>query len=83
MQSTFSSLQAPATTSTPPRPKNPLGQLATALLNFFTAAQDPKVASYQVDGQTLYSAYDPMTGTRMDYASEAEMRIWLEQRYNA
>ncbi len=32
-------------------------------------------------GQTYWYGYDPVTGSSVCRSSEAEMRIWLEERY--
>jgi len=32
-------------------------------------------------GNTYWQAYDPKTGKSTSLGSEAEMRIWIEQRY--
>lgn len=34
-------------------------------------------------GPPLFDAFDPITGRRIHRASEADLRIWLEQRYSA
>lgn len=33
------------------------------------------------DGNTEWHAYDPVTGRSICLASDAEMRIWIEQQY--
>lgn len=32
-------------------------------------------------GNTWWNAYDPATGRSTSLASEAEMRVWIEERY--
>lgn len=34
------------------------------------------------NGDVLWNAYDPVTDRSLYYASEAEVRIWLENRYS-
>lgn len=53
-------------------------QVVTAI----TKGQEPKVwQSTDRTGNTWWYAYDPTTGRSGCRDSEAEMRIWLEERY--
>lgn len=58
---------------------NRIGQhLATALFQ----GQEPKIwQSTDRFGQTWWHAYDPVKDRFVSRDSEAEMRIWLEERY--
>jgi hypothetical protein len=37
--------------------------------------------SLTADGQTLWNAYDPVSGKTIRHASDSEVRTWLEERY--
>ncbi|HEY9633138.1 MAG TPA: hypothetical protein V6D14_07020 [Coleofasciculaceae cyanobacterium] len=37
--------------------------------------------TYDRFGKNWWHAYDPLTGKRTSVASEAELRVWIEQRY--
>lgn len=42
--------------------------------------QEPKVWERRHhDGTLYYRTYDPISGQSLDYASEDEVRLWLEQ----
>ncbi|WP_439566398.1 hypothetical protein [Gloeocapsopsis crepidinum] len=32
-------------------------------------------------GRSYWQAYDPVSDSKISLASEAEMRVWIEQRY--
>jgi len=38
---------------------------------------------YKKEGNTYFSAYDPITGQSIQNASEDELRSWIEQRFYA
>ncbi|NJR38570.1 MAG: hypothetical protein HC781_06630 [Leptolyngbyaceae cyanobacterium CSU_1_4] len=43
---------------------------------------DPQIKlKYSSSGQEYWHVYDPMTGKAETFATEAEVRIWVEQRY--
>ena len=54
----------------------------TYLLNLTTGSSGP-IIEKRCDrkGQTYYTIYDPVTEQHSTQLSEAEVRIWLEQRY--
>lgn len=53
------------------------------LVNSLTRAQEPQIwQSYDRQGNLWWHGYDPMTGRSICRDSEAEMRIWLEERYH-
>jgi hypothetical protein len=57
-------------------------QLWERFLLTFTDNSEPRV--WQIrdrNDQVWWNAYDPVSGSTLAYASEAEVRIWLEQRY--
>ena len=54
-----------------------------AVLKLATGSSEPVINEQQnSDGQTVYSIYDPTTQQQIDNLSEAEVRTWLEERYN-
>ncbi|HEY9646183.1 MAG TPA: hypothetical protein V6C88_07435 [Chroococcidiopsis sp.] len=58
---------------------NNLWQTAIAHLS---ATDEPHVwRTEDANGQTLWHAYDPKTDQALNDVSEAEMRIWLEERH--
>ncbi|MGF1495469.1 MAG: hypothetical protein ACFB8W_01410 [Elainellaceae cyanobacterium] len=53
------------------------------LLTALTPSTDPRVSRVtNAEGQTLWRVYDPVDQQSACLYSEAELRIWLEQRYN-
>jgi hypothetical protein len=61
--------------------------LATAwqgFLNFITNSGDaPRIwISHTADGEPRWNAYDPTTGRRLYAATESDVLVWLEKRYN-
>jgi hypothetical protein len=43
---------------------------------------EPRITqAYDADGQIIWQVYDPFTEQRLFFASELEVRIWLENRY--
>lgn len=52
------------------------------LFRYFTSRDDVQVwQKKDRHGRYYWQAYDPMTERRVSFASEAEMRIWIEHRY--
>ncbi len=59
---------------------NSIGQHLVAVM---TNEQELQVwQSSDRSGKTWWHGYDPVTGRSVCRDSEAEMRIWLEERYN-
>lgn len=59
---------------------NSIGQRLVAVM---TKEQDLQVwQSSDRSGKTWWHGYDPVTGRSVCRDSEAEMRIWLEERYD-
>ena len=53
------------------------------LVTTLTKAQEPQIwQSYDRQGNLWWHGYDPMTGSSICRDSEAEMRIWIEERYH-
>lgn len=60
-----------------------LNSLWQHLVNALTKAQEPQIwQSYDRQGNLWWHGYDPMTGSSICRDSEAEMRIWIEERYH-
>jgi hypothetical protein len=58
---------------------NSIGQRLVAVM---TKEQELQIwQSSDRSGKTLWHGYDPVTGHSVCRDSEAEMRIWLEERY--
>ena len=47
----------------------------------FAIDTEPHVWKTRNHGHNLWHTYDPNTGSSADFASENEVRIWLEERY--
>jgi hypothetical protein len=53
------------------------------LVNSVNKVQEPQIwQSYDRQGNLWWHGYDPMTGRSICRDSEAEMRIWIEERYH-
>jgi hypothetical protein len=68
-------------------PKNKLvsiiNSISQRLVAVMTNEQELQVwQSSDRSGKTWWHGYDPVTGRSVCRDSEAEMRIWLEERYN-
>jgi hypothetical protein len=85
MQSQFSTsyrtakLNRPARTTTPNRLKTVLGEWMTKL-----AGSDQPQVRCQIDrkGNAKWHVWDPINGDRQTFSNEADVRQWLESRYN-
>jgi len=52
------------------------------LVDYFTRLPEPKVVKTSNHrGETLWKVYDPYTNASAEFASEAEVRMWLDQRH--
>ncbi|WP_236738926.1 hypothetical protein [Chroogloeocystis siderophila] len=52
------------------------------LFRYLTSRNDVQVwQKKDRHGRSYWQAYDPLTDKKISLASEAEMRIWIEQRY--
>lgn len=60
-----------------------LNRLWQQLVIGLTKAQEPQIwQSYDRQKNLWWHGYDPITGRSICRDSEAEMRIWLEERYH-
>ena len=54
----------------------------TRLTTYFSASSELRVwTANNAAGQPVWKVYDPMTQTRNEFASELDLRVWLEARY--
>jgi hypothetical protein len=57
-------------------------QYADKAIRFLSGNHEPIIHQTQTaDGQPVWVITDPITSTRQTFGSEAEVRFWLEQRY--
>lgn len=60
-----------------------LAQVWQSIIRYWTTAPELRVwQSRRFKNQTVWHAYDPITGDFVSMGSEAEMRQWIEQRYS-
>jgi len=53
-----------------------------ALLTYCSTSNDLRVwTTTNIAGQSIWKAYDPTTQTQVEFVSEQELRVWLEERY--
>ncbi|MGB3295135.1 MAG: hypothetical protein WBB01_19300 [Phormidesmis sp.] len=58
-----------------------LKQIGSWLLEFFTDAQQVRIWTKDTKAGTVWHAYDPTTQRSISRVSEADLRVWLEERY--
>ncbi|MGC1310594.1 MAG: hypothetical protein WA885_25470 [Phormidesmis sp.] len=59
-----------------------LNQLWRACLTALTASDSPRVWQTKgATGQPLWNAYNPQSGRTIHNVPEADLRVWLEERY--
>lgn len=60
-----------------------LRKVGQYLLNFLSGDTDIRVRQTSDElGNCHWDVYDPSTGKSASFASEQEVRIWLDQRYS-
>ncbi len=60
-----------------------LAQIVQYLLKVFVGSNELRIwQTYDRYGNNWWHAYDPVTGHHTSTDSEAELRAWVEQRYN-
>lgn len=60
-----------------------LARLWRSVMRHWTAAPELRVwQSRTLMNRIVWNAYDPVTGDSISVGSEAEMRLWIEQRYS-
>lgn len=86
-QSTYQELELFANLETTPRKlKQTVGSRLVSAVHqlFITLTKEPELRVWQTRdrrGQISWNAYDPKSGQSVRLASEAEMKMWIEQRY--
>lgn len=64
------------------RSKTRLQQAAQSFLKYCVGSSEPTIAARRDrQGNQYFTAYDPVDGRHHSFASELELRVWLEQRY--
>ncbi len=58
-----------------------LRQVFQRLFTVLTAGDQPRVWQVSDGKNRLWNAYDPVTDCQIEGVSEAELRVWLEERY--
>ena len=58
-----------------------LKQIGDRAMRFFTGQAEPRIWQRTRQGQPIWFAHDPITNRTRQFASEQEVRLWLEKRY--
>lgn len=59
-----------------------LQQVAHSFLKYCVGSSEPRISALRDrQGNPYFVAYDPVDNRRHSFASEVELRVWLEQRY--
>ncbi len=70
-------------TATRPRLFDYLRIMWTSWQKRLSMSNEPRIwQTRDRNGNVLWNAYDPVSDRSLYYASEAEVRIWLENRYS-
>ncbi|HIK41327.1 hypothetical protein [Thermoleptolyngbya sp. M55_K2018_002] len=70
------------TTKTRLQKMRALGKRIEAVFNRFGGAPEPRVwQTGDRSGNLVWHVYDPTSNCSATFASEAEVRVWLEERY--
>jgi hypothetical protein len=60
-----------------------LSRMWQALVNTFASSNDPHIKlKYSPSGREYWHVYDPMSGQAQTFMDEADVRVWLEERYD-
>ncbi len=91
--SSFATIETPFPTFSRPNPKFlGIGQKIINLAKIITEAfcnslvldSEPKIwKKTDAEGNIFWKTYDPMTGSTASFDTEHQVRVWLEERYNA
>ncbi|MBD1911171.1 MULTISPECIES: hypothetical protein [unclassified Leptolyngbya] len=57
--------------------------LGYRLMSYFSGSSEPQIRQRTYGDQLVWHVYDPMTQQQMQFSSEQEVRMWLDQRYSA
>ncbi|MGB3789323.1 MAG: hypothetical protein WA949_15035 [Phormidesmis sp.] len=80
LENQYWSRPAPKSSETSERARL-LKQIGNWLLTFFVYPQQVRIWTKETKAGTTLYAYDPTTQSTISRVSEAEMRVWLEERY--
>ncbi|WP_204102462.1 MULTISPECIES: hypothetical protein [Spirulina sp. CCY15215] len=62
--------------------KKKLAGFGKSFLNFLSGSMQPRITEGRDrQGNLYFRVYDPCDHSRHTFASEMEVRVWLEQRY--
>lgn len=65
-----------------PSLKSRFQQLWLWLRSSLLSSDEPRVwPTHDRSGQVWWHGYDPATGRSVNYVTEAEIRVWIEQRH--
>ncbi|HSM83580.1 MAG TPA: hypothetical protein VLS96_17975 [Nodosilinea sp.] len=58
-----------------------LKQLGDRAMSFFTGQTEPRIWQRTRNGNPTWFAHDPVTNRTRQFASEQDVRLWLDRRY--
>ncbi|BAW97944.1 hypothetical protein NIES970_29070 (plasmid) [[Synechococcus] sp. NIES-970] len=62
--------------------KGTMGGLFHSLLDIFTYCNEPRISrKISRYGDIYFEVYDPVSNQNMNFGSEQEVKMWLEQKY--
>jgi hypothetical protein len=66
-----------------PKQASLIGRMWQALVAKLSSSTDPHIRlKYSPSGQEYWHVYDPMSGKAQTFTAEADVRVWLEERYS-
>lgn len=57
--------------------------LGYRLMSYFSGSTEPQIRQRTYGDRLIWHVYDPITQQQMQFSSEQEVRVWLDQRYSA
>jgi hypothetical protein len=64
-------------------PASLISRIFQTLLAKLSSNNDPQIKlRYSPSGQEYWHVYDPTTGKAATFTAEADVRVWVEQRYH-
>jgi hypothetical protein len=65
------------------KPEPLVSRIFQALIAKLSSSNDPQIRlRYSPSGHEYWSVYDPTTGKAATFTTEADVRVWVEQRYH-
>lgn len=52
-------------------------------MSYFSGSTEPQIRQRTYGDRLVWHVYDPATQQQMQFNSEQEVRVWLDQRYSA